>query len=167
MKRMLTAAALFATVSVAAACAPAPPAAPDTAAMIAAATALDEQFVTAYNAGDGAALAALYADSEDTVSFAPDSMMSRGITAIRADTAKMVATPGMKLELTESHHIALTDAVLTWGLWTMTMPGPDGAMMTMEGRFSDVKAERNGKWVYLVDHASMPMPPAPPEGGGQ
>ena len=134
--------------------------------MIAAATALDEQFVAAYNAGDGAALAALYADSPDTVSMAPDTMVSRGIAAIRADTERMVPMTDLKLELTETHHIALADAVISSGLWKLTMPGPEGAMVTIEGRFSDVKAERNGKWVYLVDHASVPMPPAAPEGGG-
>jgi len=32
----------------------------------------------------------------------------------------------------------------------------------MEGRFSDVKAVRDGKWVYVMDHASIPVPPPLP-----
>lgn len=29
----------------------------------------------------------------------------------------------------------------------------------MMGRYTDIKAERDGKWVYIMDHASMPLPP--------
>jgi len=29
----------------------------------------------------------------------------------------------------------------------------------MEGRYTDVKAKRDGRWVYLLDHASAPIPP--------
>ena len=41
------------------------------------------------------------------------------------------------------------------------MTGPDGEPLQMEGRYTDAKAERDGKWVYLVDHASVPIPPPP------
>ena len=167
MRQILITTALVTAIAAAGACAPVAPPAPDTAAMIAAAAALDEQFVAAFNAGDGAAVAALYDDSPDTVSMTPDAMVQRGIAAIREGYTVMTPNSGMKLELTETHHIALSDAVVSTGLWKMTMPGPDGATMTIEGRFSDVKAERNGKWVYLMDHASVPMPPVPPAGGGQ
>ena len=27
------------------------------------------------------------------------------------------------------------------------------------GRYTDVKAQRDGKWVYIIDHASVPLPP--------
>jgi uncharacterized protein (TIGR02246 family) len=138
---------------------------PDKDAMMASAQALDDQFVAAFNRGDGAAVAALYADGPDTMNFPPDAMMVRGIGAIRDSSAKMFAAmPGAKIELVERHHVAMTDVVLGWGLWRMTMTGPDGAPMTMEGRYTDVKAQRDGKWVYLMDHASVPMPP-PPAGG--
>jgi len=161
MRRIALAAALISSLAAAAACAPAAPPAPDTAAMIAAATALNDQFLAAYNAGDGAALAALYADSPETVSMPPDAMMRRGIAAIREGYAPTAPVPGMTLELTDVHHVALTDAVLSAGLWKLTMPGPGGEPMVVEGRFTDVKVERNGKWVYLMDHASTPMPPPP------
>ena len=53
------------------------------------------------------------------------------------------------------------DVVLGWGRWTMTVPTGDGTAMVLQGRYSDVKAMRDGKWVYILDHASVPMPPAP------
>jgi uncharacterized protein (TIGR02246 family) len=144
------------------ACAPAAPPPPDTAAMLASATALDEQFAAAYNAYDAEAVAALYWNSPETVSFPPDVMVVRGFDAIRSGTVEGMAAmqaAGAKLELTETHHMVIGDAVATWGMWKLTMTGPDGAPMEMAGRFSDIKAERDGKWVYVMDHASAPLPP--------
>lgn len=31
--------------------------------------------------------------------------------------------------------------------------------MEMRARYSDVKAKRDDKWVYIFDHASVPLPP--------
>jgi len=142
------------------ACAPAAPPPPDTAAMLAAATALDEQFEAAYNAYDAEAVSALYWNSPDAVSFPPDVMVAKGIDAIRAGMGEGMAAmqaAAAKLEITEAHHLVVGDAVASWGMWKMTMTGPDGAPMEITGRFSDLKAERDGKWVYLMDHASVPM----------
>jgi hypothetical protein len=33
--------------------------------------------------------------------------------------------------------------------------------MELDGRFTDVKTQRDGKWVYILDHASAPMPGPP------
>jgi VCBS repeat-containing protein len=40
-------------------------------------------------------------------------------------------------------------------------PKAGGAPVTMKGRFAEVSVEKDGKWVYLVDHASAEPPPAP------
>ena len=37
----------------------------------------------------------------------------------------------------------------------------------VEGRFSDVKAQKDGKWVYIIDRASVPLPPPPGAGEGK
>ena len=162
MKRSPTAWLLVFALALSAACAePAPPA-PDENALIAAASALDEQFLAAFNSGDVDAMAALYASGLDTVSFMPDVMVMRGFHSIRTCFGEFVAMgAGATLEVTESHHMVVGDAVASWGLWTMTMNGPDGSPMTMSERFTDLKAERDGRWVYLIDHASVPLPPPP------
>jgi len=36
------------------------------------------------------------------------------------------------------------------------MTGPEGKPFEMTGRYTDVKALRDGKWVYITDHASVP-----------
>lgn len=131
--------------------------------MIAAANALDEAFVAAFNQGDAGALASLYWDSPDVVSFPPGEMQARGLAAIKASNERLFqALPGARLELTEKHQMRAGDVVIAWGLWRVTTPAPDGTTSEVTGRFTDVKAERNGKWVYLLDHASAPLPPPPP-----
>jgi len=130
--------------------------------MIAAAKALDLAFVKAFNAGDSAKLAATYWHSPEVVSFPPDMMEARGWDAIKTGLADMKKSmPGAKLEMTETQYTVAGEYVLTWGKWRMTMPGPDGKPVAMEGRYTDVKAKRDGKWVFIHDHASVPMPPPP------
>jgi len=128
--------------------------------MIAAAQDLDARFIAAFNAGDADAFAATYWQSPDVVSFLPDAMEARGWEAVSAAAHAMVTgLAGAQLELIEMHEMVAGEYVLGWGLWRMTMPGPEGEPVVMEGRYSDVKAERDGKWVYILDHASVPMPP--------
>jgi ketosteroid isomerase-like protein len=68
---------------------------------------------------------------------------------------------GAKLELTEVNYKAVGDVVLGWGTWRMQMTMPGGEVMKLTGRYSDVKAKRDGKWVYIMDHASVPLAPPP------
>ncbi len=145
------------------ACAPPPePSEPDTEAQLAGAKALDEAFLDAFNHGDAEAMAGLYWNSPEMVSFPPDALVIRGHGAIQESTAESLgAMAGAKLEFTESHQIPAGDVVIGWGLWRMTLTPPDGTPQEMVGRYTDVKAERDGKWVYLLDHASVPLPPPP------
>lgn len=107
--------------------------------------------------GDLEAMTALYWKSPEVVSSPPGELVARGHDAIRAGFEKEFTAKGAKLEVTESHHVVLGDAVLGWGLWKWMGPGPDGKIIEATGRYTDVKAERDGKWVYILDHASSPM----------
>lgn len=141
----------------------APPQGPSTREMIAGADALDQAFVDAFNRGDAEALSDLYWDNHETSSFPPDTLELRGFAAIKEGNAKMLA--GMKrakLELTETHQRPSGDVVVGWGKWRVTVPGPDGKATEMIGRYTDIKIQRDGRWVYLLDHASVPLPPPPP-----
>ena len=98
----------------------------------------------------------------DVVSYPPDAMEVRGWDAIKQAYVEAFKTmSGAKLELTDAHYRVAGEFVLAWGRWQMTMPGPDGNPVTLEGRYSDVKAKRDGRWVFIQDHASVPMAPPP------
>ena len=164
MTRTLRTTCLVTLLAIASGCAaqPAAPAGPTPEDMVKAADALDAAFVDAFNKGDAAAMTALYWNSPDVVSAAPDVLDPfRGIEAIREANVKMVAgMAGSRLALASARHTVVGDIVLSSGLFTLTMPGPTGPM-EVNGRFTDVKAQRDGKWVYLMDHASVPLPPPP------
>lgn len=125
---------------------------------IAAADALDQAYLEAMNAGDADAVAAMYAN--DAVSFPPDMLIARSAAEIGSGLGAMFEQmPGVQMEIVESHQIPAGDMVIGWGLVKARIPGPDGSAEEMEMRYTDVKAERDGKWVYIHDHASAPLPP--------
>ncbi|HQX83357.1 MAG TPA: nuclear transport factor 2 family protein [Vicinamibacterales bacterium] len=164
MRRTLL--AMVVTIVVAAsACAPAAPAVPagpTPAEMMAGADALDARFLAAFNKGDAEALADTYWNSPDLVSIGPDGMGVRGWASAKAGAGEMFkAMPGATLEYLTKHNDVHGDVVIGSGTWKMTIPTPGGHQV-MEGRFSDVKAMRDGKWVFVMDHASVPLPPPPP-----
>lgn len=130
--------------------------------MITAAKALDQRFVEAYNKQDVDGVMACYWNSPELVSFPPGNMVERGPEEVRHGlSAFLNSVPELQLKLKESHHKVIGDAVLSWGLWHLEIATPDGQTMEMNGRFLDAKAMRDGKWVYIVDHASVPLPPPP------
>ena len=133
-------------------------------AMIAAAAAMDATFAEAFNAGDGDKLASLYWNSPDLVSYPPAKMIEQGFeTATNGWKGFLAANPGAELELFDAVHIVAGEYVVSHGLWRMSIPTPDGEMFEMEGRFTDLKKEVDGNWVYVHDHASVPLPPPPAE----
>lgn len=126
--------------------------------MIAAARALDQEFVAAFNRGDAEALSRLNWNSPDAVLFPVGALEARGMSAIRqANAAMLAALPGARIELIESHQMPAGDVVIGWGKWRLTYTGPDGRPAEMIGRHTDVKAQRDGRWVYLLDHVSVPL----------
>lgn len=163
----------LASLLVAAACAPAPPppppapAGPTPAEMKSAADALDQRFLDAFNKGDAEAIAATYWNSPDLVSYSPDGG-TRGWEATRTAAAEAFkAMAGAKLELLNSRNDVHGNVVVGYGNWKMTIPAAKGPATVLEGRFSDVKAQKDGKWVYIIDHASVPLPPPPDAGKGK
>jgi len=138
------------------------PKGPTPEAMVAAADAVDQAFLDAFNAGDVDALMATYWNSPELVNIGLDGMGGLGWDDAKAGwEMTFAALPGAQLAFDSPQNIPQGDVVLGWGRWTMTVPTGDGTAMVLQGRYSDVKAMRDGKWVYVLDHASVPMPPAP------
>jgi len=128
--------------------------------IIAAANALDQQFVEAYSNGDVEGVMATYWNSPDLVSYPPGAMEERGWQKVKEGLSQFFTSiQGAKLVLFDSENKIAGDMILGKGKWSMTMPDGNGGSMEMFGRYSDIKAKRDGKWVYVFDHASVPLPP--------
>lgn len=131
--------------------------------MITAAKALDQQFIEAWNKGDVDAIMATYWNNPELISYQPDTDC-KGWQATKDGYVDFFANaPKTTVQLIESTYKATGDFVVGWGKVRMTEPSAQGAppMETLI-RFTNVIAKRDGKWVYVMDHASVPLPPIPP-----
>jgi ketosteroid isomerase-like protein len=125
---------------------------------------IGEAFVKAFKAGDLDGVAALYA--HDAVSFPPDAMVANGQDEIRSSWGGLLNNFDVEdLIITNPHHETSGDLSTAWGNFKMILiPKQGGEPMVLEGRFSDVAKRIDGKWLYVADHASVPLPPpAEPE----
>jgi uncharacterized protein (TIGR02246 family) len=53
------------------------------------------------------------------------------------------------------------DYIINVGMWDSMMSGPDGKPTTARVRTTELLHKSNGKWRYVVDHASIGLPPPP------
>jgi uncharacterized protein (TIGR02246 family) len=122
-----------------------------------------EAFVKAFNANDLEAVVALYAP--DAILYPPDSMVAKGKDAIRESYGGLMDHYTIKeIVISDAQHETIGDTSIGWGSFSLTMvPKTGGDVIQMSGRFTDVSKNINGKWLYVVDHASAPLPlSAPP-----
>ncbi len=133
-----------------------------TADLIKAAEELDSLFIVAFNSGDADAMMKLYWNSPDLQAYFPMDMQLKGYDAVKASYVRdFTVSKGAKLEYTSAYNIPFENGVVGHGTFRITMPVPEGEPMVFEGRFTEVKAFKDGKMVVIVDHASVPMPPPP------
>jgi uncharacterized protein (TIGR02246 family) len=122
-----------------------------------------EAFAKACGAGDVKAVVALYTDDAFVI-WPGAGEEARGKAAIEKLASglcdpKLPNKPVLKsvvgVQLDPSH-IAIV------GHWEIAQTGPDGQPMTAEIRTSEVIAKTPGGWRYVVDHASIGVPPPEP-----
>jgi uncharacterized protein (TIGR02246 family) len=122
---------------------------------------VDDAWVKAVTAGDVEAVVALYAP--DAVLYAPDSMEARGTAAIRALYTEMLAANTVSNPSFNTTYQTSGDLSTGWGTVTLTFtPKAGGAPQTMTVRVTAVTRKINGTWLYVADHASVPLPAGPP-----
>ena len=62
-------------------------------------------------------------------------------------------------ELYDEHLEVSGDLAAAWGLFTITaVPAGGGEAVVIKGRYMDVAKNFDGNWLYIADHASVPMP---------
>jgi ketosteroid isomerase-like protein len=53
------------------------------------------------------------------------------------------------------------DYIINIGSWYSTIARPDGKSMTARVRTTELLHKSHGKWRYVIDHASIGVPPPP------
>ena len=126
---------------------------------------IDKAWTKAMLANDVAAVGALYAP--DALMYPPDAMELKGREAIQKSYEAFLS--GMKVvdaKLTPVKYETHGDTSIGWGRWALKMaPKAGGDPVQMEGRYMAVAKKINGKWLYVADHASAPLPPPPAPAG--
>jgi uncharacterized protein (TIGR02246 family) len=108
----------------------------------------------AFEKSDADAVARCYAS--DAVLWLPGAPMMKGREAIRAGYADFFSKSTIKtVKLTELGRNVLGDRASSWGTFSLvTVSKKDGKETTELGRYTDVSRKIDGRWQYLVDHAS-------------
>jgi uncharacterized protein (TIGR02246 family) len=124
--------------------------------------ALQNAFMTALNANDAQGLANCY--SSNAVNFPVDSLVGSGPESVMESWSSFFAAyKVVDASLSNTHLEIHGDTAVAWGLFTiMAEPAEGGDALEMKGRYMDVARNIDGIWLYVADHASMPLP-APEE----
>jgi ketosteroid isomerase-like protein len=115
-------------------------------------------FYKACSEQDVEAVAALYTD-DAIVIWPPAGAEGVGPAAGRDFATKFCTKDAPPLELVkvEGRDIG-AGQVLAHGTWKQTVTAADGTKTTFPVRTTEIIVARDGKWKYLVDHASIGVP---------
>lgn len=120
----------------------------------------DEAFAKACDAGDVKAVVALYAD--DAVVVWPGvGQEAKGKAAIEKLVPELCnPKTGAKAVMKSLEAMPLGDSYIAIvGHWEVTQPGPGGKPATSQIRTTEVIAKGGSGWHYVIDHASIGVPP--------
>jgi len=120
--------------------------------------ALQDAFMAALRANDVQGLADCYAG--DAVNFPVGTLVGYGPeSVIESWSGFFAAYTVVDASLSDTHMEVHGDTAVAWGLFTiMAEPAEGGDAVEMKGRYMDVARNMDGIWLYVADHASMPLP---------
>lgn len=118
-------------------------------------------FQHAFAARDAQAILALYADDARVV-WPGEGDEASGRAAIAKLVDNLVNSFPGALALKSQEATALgTRFIAIAGHWAHTITLPDGKTQTFEIRTTEVLRKDGDFWLYLIDHASIGLPPLP------
>ena len=123
-------------------------------------------FERAANARDAKAIAAMYAPDAYVV-WPGQGEEAHGSAAIQKLVDNFVAQLPKDARLTIEAQTAIplgNGTIAVVGHWQQTFTDPDGKAQRLDLRTTEIIKEEKGKWLYLVDHASIGLPPPAPAG---
>ncbi|OGT58252.1 MAG: hypothetical protein A3E01_03670 [Gammaproteobacteria bacterium RIFCSPHIGHO2_12_FULL_63_22] len=111
-------------------------------------------WLPAFEAGDADAVSQCYAP--DAVLWLGGMPLMQGRDAIREGYAGFFSGFSVKdVKLVEMGHSSRGDEATGWGTYSMVLVSKeDGTETLSTGRYTDVSRKVDGKWMYVVDHAS-------------
>ena len=120
--------------------------------------ALQDAFMAALRANDVQGLADCYAG--DAVNFPVGTLVGYGPESVIESWGSFFAAYTIvDASLSDTHMEIHGDMAVAWGLFTiMAEPAEGGDAVEMKGRYMDVARNMDGIWLYVADHASMPLP---------
>jgi uncharacterized protein (TIGR02246 family) len=120
-------------------------------------------FVRAWDAGDVKATLALYADDARVIwpGQGDEVKGKAAIEALLLRTFKMFPKSGLVLKAQDTIPLG-NGYIANLGYWDQTVPGPDGTPAVFRVRTTEILKREGGKLLYVVDHASIGLPPPPP-----
>ena len=120
--------------------------------------ALQDAFMAALKANDVQGLAACY--TSDAVNFPVGTLVGSGPeSVIKSWSSFFAAYKILDASLSDTHMEIHGDTAVAWGLFTiMAEPTEGGDAVEMNGRYMDVARVIDGLWLYVADHASVPLP---------
>jgi len=119
---------------------------------------LQDAYVTAYNAGDAAGVAALFAEDGTQ---APPNEPARSPAEIEAGLAEQLSSgPTFSLTVEREDMVVGKGRAAAWGGFTVTMTPPDGDPQTFNGRWGTViRQEPDGTWKIIRHLYNYENPP--------
>jgi len=110
-------------------------------------------------ANDPQQLAACYAP--DAVNFPLGAMIGHGPDSVAESwTGFFSKFKIIAAELPDGHLETHGDTAIAWGIFKITAePIEGGEAVELVGRYMDVARNIDGNWLYVADHASIPLPP--------
>jgi ketosteroid isomerase-like protein len=83
-----------------------------------------------------------------------DATVYRGWESIRAAVQQLFDTfPAVRLGIDEVSHVPVGDGVVAVGTATYDLEAKDGSAVRIVERWTDLRRQINGRWVYVLDHA--------------
>ena len=126
-------------------------------------------FERAVNARDGKAALALYAPDAHVV-WPGQGEEANGKAEIEKLIAKLLQDlpKDATITLRSQTAIPLGDGkIATVGHWVQSFTDPQGKKQTADVRTTEIIKKENGRTLYVVDHASIGLPPEPDAAGQQ
>ena len=111
---------------------------------------IHQAFMAAFNAGDAAALLALY-EPDASLTPAPGQVVT-GRAAIGEVLAGFLALKG-RMTIETVRVIEAGDLALLHGAWILSGTGADGSAIELAGRNAEVvRRQADGSWLFAVDN---------------